>query len=69
VRILAAAELVPIIERIAVCRDPTDDKFLELAVNGHADLIVTGDADLPALNPFRQIPIVSPAAFVQVIAR
>ena len=41
---MAAAELVPITERIAACRDPTDDKFLELAVNGHADLIVTGDA-------------------------
>jgi putative PIN family toxin of toxin-antitoxin system len=43
---IAAAELVPIAERIAACRDPTDDKFLELAVNGHADLIVTGDRDL-----------------------
>jgi uncharacterized protein len=65
---MAAAELVTITERIAACRDPTDDKFLELAVNGHADLIVSG-ADLLALNPFRQIPIVTPAAFVQGIAR
>src|ERR1700730_5304035 len=62
---MAAAELVTITERIAACRDPTDDKFLELAVNGHADLIVSGDGDLLALNPFRQIPIVTPAAFVQ----
>lgn len=68
-RMLAAAELVTIAERIAACRDPRDDKFLELAVNGHADLIVTGDADLLALNPFRDIPIVTPAAFVQGIAR
>ena len=52
---IAAAELVTITERIAACRDPTDDKFLELAVNGHADLIVSGDGDLLALNPFRQI--------------
>ena len=48
---IAAAELVTITERIAACRDPTDDKFLELAVNGHAD--VSGDGDLLALNPFR----------------
>jgi PIN domain len=54
-----------IAERIVACRDPTDDKFLELAVNGHADLIVSGDGDLLALNPFRDIPIVTPAAFVQ----
>ena len=45
--------------------DPKDDKFLELAVNGHADLIISGDADLLALNPFRGIPIVTPADFVQ----
>jgi uncharacterized protein len=63
--LLARAELVPIAELIAVCRDPTDDKFLELAVNGHADVIVTGDAALLALNPFRNIPIVNPTAFVR----
>jgi uncharacterized protein len=68
-RILAAAESVPMAERIAACRDPTDDKFLELAVNGHADLIVSGDSDLLALNPFRGIPIVTPAVFVQGVAR
>src|SRR5690242_20129703 len=50
-KLMTAAELVTITERIAACRDPTDDKFLELAVNGHADLIVSGDADLLALNP------------------
>jgi putative PIN family toxin of toxin-antitoxin system len=68
-KLLAAAELVTITERIAACRDPTDDQFLELAVNGHADLIVTGDADLLVLNPFRGIPIVAPATFVQGAAR
>jgi uncharacterized protein len=67
--VLAAAEMVAITERIVACRDPKDDKFLELAVNGHADLIVTGDADLLALNPFREISIVTPAAFVQAAAR
>ena len=67
--LLAAAELVTITERITACRDPKDGKFLELAISGHADLIVSGDADLLALNPFRGIPIVSPAAFVQRVAR
>jgi putative PIN family toxin of toxin-antitoxin system len=68
-RMLAAAELVPITERIAACRDPTDDKFLVLAVNGRADLIVSGDADLLALSPFRNIPIVTPVMFVQGVIR
>jgi uncharacterized protein len=68
-KLMAVAELVTISERITACRDPTDDKFLELAVSGHADLIVSGDGDLLALNPFRDIPIVTPAAFVQGSAR
>ena len=68
-RLLAAAEAVTITERIVACRDPTDDKFLELAVNGHANMIVSGDADLLALNPFRDIRIVSPAVFVQSMTR
>ena len=66
-KLLASAETIT--ERIAACRDPTDDKFLELAVNRRADSIVSGDADLLALNPFRDIPIVTPAAFVQGVGR
>jgi putative PIN family toxin of toxin-antitoxin system len=49
---------------IHACRDPRDDKFLEVAVHGRADAIVTGDADLLALHPFRGIEIVSPADFL-----
>ena len=44
---------------------PKDDKFLELAVTGRADVIVTGDRDLLALNPFRSIAIITPAEVVQ----
>lgn len=68
-KLMGEAELVTITERVVACRDPTDDKFLELAVNGHADLIVTGDNDLLALNPFRDIPIVTPAVFVQALQK
>ncbi len=49
---------------IRACRDPRDDKFLEVAVHGLADAIVTGDEDLLALNPFRGIAILSPAAYL-----
>jgi uncharacterized protein len=61
--VMAAAELVTITERVAACRDPDDDKFLELAVNGNADAIISGDADLLVLDTFRGIPIVTAAAF------
>ena len=65
-RIFASAELVRIVEQITACRDPKDDKFLELAVNGRADVIVSGDADLLVLEAFRGIPIITPAAFGHV---
>lgn len=50
---------------IRACRDPKDDKFLEVAVHGRADLIVTGDRDLLDLNPFRGIAILTPAEYLQ----
>ena len=59
------ATLVEITEKIKECRDPKDDKFLELAVNGKADYIISGDGDLQVLNPFRKIPIVSPREFLE----
>lgn len=59
------AEMVPIVHVIRACRDPEDDKFLELAVNGAADLIVTGDDDLLVLHPFRGIPILTPASYLE----
>lgn len=63
-RLATIAEMVPILHRIRECRDPRDDKVLELAVNGEADAIVTGDTDLLALGPFRGIPILTPAAYL-----
>jgi putative PIN family toxin of toxin-antitoxin system len=56
------AEWVPISGTVRVCRDPNDDKFLELAVDGQAQMLVTGDKDLLGLSPFRGIEILTPAA-------
>ncbi len=51
---------------IRVCRDPRDDKFLEAAIHGRADAIVTGDLDLLALDPFHGVRILTPAAYVEL---
>ncbi|NDE91402.1 MAG: putative toxin-antitoxin system toxin component, PIN family [Alphaproteobacteria bacterium] len=64
---LSIAETVSITSTIIACRDPTDNKFLELAVDGKADLILSGDKDLLILNPFDATPILSPAIFIQGI--
>ena len=46
------------------CRDPKDNKFLELAVSANASCIITGDKDLLILNPFRGIDILNAADFL-----
>lgn len=62
--LLLRGEAVAPKRRIQACRDPQDDKFLEAAVDGRADALVSGDADLLALHPFEGTPILSPAAFL-----
>jgi putative PIN family toxin of toxin-antitoxin system len=59
------AEFVTTGYPVRECRDPKDDKFLEVALNGKADLILTGDADLLTLNPWRGIAILSPADYLK----
>lgn len=59
------AEFVPVVYPVRECRDPRDDKVLALALSGKADLILTGDADLLALNPWRGIRIVPPGAYLR----
>lgn len=62
--LLGLVEFVEITAQIDECRDPKDNKYLELAVSGEADLILTGDEDLLVLHPFRQIPIVRIQTFL-----
>jgi putative PIN family toxin of toxin-antitoxin system len=62
--LLTVVDQISVLPVIKACRDPGDDKFLELAVAGAATFIVTGDTDLLALSPFRGVRIVTPAAFL-----
>ena len=50
-----------------VSRDPDDDKFLAVALEAGADMIVSGDPDLLDLHSFREIPIVTPRAFIEQV--
>ncbi|MGA2084798.1 MAG: putative toxin-antitoxin system toxin component, PIN family, partial [Terracidiphilus sp.] len=63
---LKATVAVEIPFPIRACRDRKDDKFLEVAVHGRADLIVTGDRDLLELHPFRGIAILTPEAYLEL---
>jgi putative PIN family toxin of toxin-antitoxin system len=62
--LLLRGQAVTPVRRIQACRDPLDDMFLEAAIAGQADVLVSGDADLLALSPFEGLPLLSPAAFL-----
>jgi putative PIN family toxin of toxin-antitoxin system len=51
---------------ITECRDPENDKFLALAIDGAATYLITGDDDLLALNPFRGVTILTPREFLTI---
>lgn len=62
----AVAELVPIFDVTDDCRDAKDNKYLDVAINGLANILITGDQDLLILHPYRGIlPILSPSDFVK----
>ncbi len=56
--------LMAVTETITDCRDPKDNKFLEVAVSEQATVIVTGDRDLLDLHPYRRIAIMTPRNFI-----
>ena len=62
--ITASAVLVEPVVRVADCRDRKDNKYLELALAAGASTLVTSDNDLLALDPWRGVRIVTPAAYV-----
>ena len=57
-------ELIQSTTIVTDCRDPKDNKFLSLALDANANIIVTGDNDLKVLHPYKQIAIYSPADFM-----
>lgn len=65
--LLRLAPVVELVERVQIVhasRDPDDDKFLEAAVNGRADVLVSGDKDLLVLHPFMGVAILTPADYL-----
>lgn len=61
------AVLVEITESVQACRDPKDNKVLELALSGAAQYIISGDRDLLVLHPFRDVLVVTIDEFLKTI--
>lgn len=55
--------------RTPACRDASDVPFLQLAIVGNADFLVTGDADLLSLKGRMKCPIVSAEVFLSSLHR
>lgn len=64
--LLREAELVRVVCTVSACRDPKDNKYLELAITSKASCIVSGDQDLLVLSPFRKIPVLTPSEFLNL---
>ena len=63
-----AAEIVIPTTTLAVIKeDPADDRILECAVAGRADLIVSGDQHLRRLKAYQGIPIIRPVDFLRTL--
>jgi uncharacterized protein len=64
-QLAGTAEFVPIIQLVRECRDPKDDKFLEVALNGRASVIISGDAHLLKMHRWREVAILSPGNYLK----
>lgn len=59
-------EKVDVTSSVRICRDPADDKVLELCQDGKAHLLVSGDKDLLSMQEFQGTKIISPAEFIRL---
>ena len=66
--LLTKAEIIEVVEDLKICRDPKDDKFLNLASSGEANLIVTGDNDLLILKSHFGVEILNPKDFLALFS-
>lgn len=62
-------EMVTPRRRIKVCRDPDDDMFIEVALEGNAGFVVTGDNDLLSLKAYEAVRFVTPRDFLDRLNR
>lgn len=69
IRIQTTWFFVSILKQIKLCRDVKDDKFIELALNGDASHLITGDTDLLVLHPIQNISVINPRTFWDEIAK
>jgi len=63
-RLAQAIEHFPINTQIQISRDADDDKFIGLAIDSGATILISGDLDLKDIKTYKGIEILSPAQFM-----
>lgn len=64
------AELVQLgAQTVKISRDPKDNMFIETALAGQANCIVSGDKDLLSIGNYERLQIVTPADFLRLVSR
>ncbi len=63
-----SSQFIEVTSQINICRDPDDNKFLELAKDANAEFLITGDQDLLSLNTLAeyQNQIITPSDFLSI---
>lgn len=65
IQIARSIKMVPPASSDAVSRDPDDDKFIQLALDAGATMLISGDLDLKMVRGYKGIEILSPALFLE----
>ena len=63
VKIVQAMQRFEVSAAVSVSRDKTDNKFIELAIDSGAKILISGDPDLKDVKTYKGIEILSPAQF------
>ena len=64
IKIAQSVEFFEVNAQASVSRDKTDDKFLALAMEAGATLVISGDRDLKEVQFYQAVEVLSPAQFL-----
>ena len=65
VKIAQSIQRFEVSAAVSVSRDKTDDKFIELAIDSGAKILISGDPDLKDVKVYKGIEILSPTQFCE----
>lgn len=65
--IIELSIIYEIYQKVDICRDPKDNKFLDIAIASYSDFLITGDDDLLVLEKIGNTSIITPREFTDIV--